>query len=242
MASPRHIAIVMDGNGRWAEARKRPRSMGHQAGVRTAKQLVRDCAERNIETLTLFAFSSENWRRPPGEVRRLMDLFLRALRREVEELDRNDVRLTFIGDRSKLATELREGMDRVERRTRANRGLRLVIAMNYGGRWDVTQATQQISERVAARELAPGDITEETLREHLCLVEHGDPDLLIRTGGEKRISNFMLWQLAYTELYFTDVLWPDFDAQELDRAIADFEHRQRRFGRLSDQLARTRSA
>ncbi|MDX1569080.1 MAG: polyprenyl diphosphate synthase [Xanthomonadales bacterium] len=242
MPTPDHIAIIMDGNGRWAEARKRPRSMGHQAGIRAAKQLVKNCAERNITTLTLFAFSSENWQRPAAEVRRLMDLFLRSLHREVDELDSNGVRLSFIGDRSRLSPELIEGMDRVEKRTAGNSRLRLVIAINYGGHWDITQAAAKLCRRTADGELDPDEITEETVRAELCLFEEGDPDLLIRTGGEKRISNFMLWQMAYTELYFSDVLWPDFDAAELDRAIEDYAHRQRRFGRLAEQLSRTRSA
>ena len=242
MPKPDHIAIVMDGNGRWAERRKRPRSMGHQAGMRSAKAIVRGCAERGIGTLTLFAFSSENWRRPPSEVRRLMDLFLRALNREVQELHENGVRLRFIGDRAPLAAELREGMDRVEQLTAGNSRLNLVIAMNYGGRWDMVQAARRVSEDVAAGRLAAADIDESVVASYFPLAELGDPDLLIRTGGEKRLSNFLLWQLAYTELFFSDTLWPDFDTAELDRAIDDYQHRQRRFGRIDTQLEQSRSA
>ncbi len=236
MALPGHIAIVMDGNGRWAESRNRPRSMGHQAGVRAARDIVRACGEQGIAALTLFAFSSENWRRPESEVRWLMDLFLRSLRREIDELHENRVRLRFIGDRRALSEELQSSMARVEARTAGNDGLSLNIAMNYGGRWDIANAARGVARAVAAGTLEPEDVDEEHLEPFFGLAGQAPPDLLIRTGGERRISNFLLWQLAYTELYFSDTLWPDFTREELALAIDDFGHRQRRFGRLGSQV------
>ncbi len=235
MNLPQHIAIVMDGNGRWAERRKRPRSFGHQAGVKAARRIVEACVEQGVSALTLFAFSSENWARPPTEVNRLMDLFMRSLNREVEDLNTNGVRLSFIGDRGPFSEDLRAGMERSEALTRDNRRLRLSIAVNYGGRWDCVQAARRVATDVATGELTVEAIDEATLASHFCLSDLPPPDLLIRTGGEQRISNFLLWQIAYCELYFCDTLWPDFNAAELKRAIADFGCRQRRYGRTGRQ-------
>ncbi len=232
MNLPRHIAIVMDGNGRWAQSRRRPRSFGHQAGVKAAREVVRVCAERRIEALTLFAFSSENWNRPANEVSRLMDLFMRSLNREVDELHGNKVRLRFIGDLAAFSPDLRHGMILSERKTAANPGLNLSIAVNYGGRWDVAQAAQKLAKRVSQGELAPEQVDERSLQSEFALADLPSPDLLIRTGGEQRISNFLLWQLAYTELYFCETLWPDFGPAQLQLALDDYASRQRRFGRV----------
>ncbi|MEO0421719.1 MAG: polyprenyl diphosphate synthase [Pseudomonadota bacterium] len=234
-ALPRHVAIIMDGNGRWATNRSLPRSAGHRAGVKATRAVVRACAERGIETLTLFAFSSENWERPRREVGLLMTLFAEALRNEVAELDRNDVRLEFIGNRDALNPQLQKLMVEAEQTTRENSGLRLVIAVSYGGRWDLTQAAKQLAADARDGKLDPDHIGEEHLHERLELTQLPDPDLFIRTGGERRVSNFLLWNLAYTELHFTDCLWPDFDAAALDEALEFFAHRERRFGRLVGQ-------
>ncbi|MDJ0657843.1 MAG: polyprenyl diphosphate synthase [Xanthomonadales bacterium] len=242
MNLPNHIAIVMDGNGRWAEQRHRPRTFGHQAGVRAARDIVKVCAQRHIRALTLFAFSSENWNRPVGEVKRLMDLFLRSIEREVDDLHRNGVRLRFIGDRTAFSPDLREGMARSELLTAANDGLQLAIAVNYGGRWDIAQAARQMASEVKAGHLDLDEISETNLARRFCLADFPEPDLLIRTGGERRISNFLLWQLAYTELYFCDTLWPDFDADALDQALSDFASRQRRFGRTGKQVKKVGNA
>jgi len=233
---PRHIAIIMDGNGRWAKKRFLPRTAGHRAGVISVRKVVESCAEKGIEALTLFAFSSENWRRPPQEVSVLMGLFLTTLERETERLRQNNVRLRVIGDRSALAGELQERIAAAEHLTRNNTGLNLAIAANYGGRWDILQATQSLAEEVARGALSPSQITGELLEARLALADLPQPDLFIRTGGEQRISNFLLWQLAYTELYFTPVLWPDFDQNALEQALLDYSSRQRRFGYTSEQL------
>ena len=233
---PRHIAIIMDGNGRWAEARRRPRSIGHRAGARAVNACIDACLADGIEVLTLFAFSSENWQRPKEEVGALMQLFLRALDREVDELHRRGVRVRFIGERSAFAPELQQRMDRAEQVTHANARLHLCIAANYGGRWDMAQAARALAEEVQAGHLAPDAIDENRLMPHFALSQLPAPDLFIRTGGEHRISNFLLWQLAYCELYFTDVLWPDFDAAALRTAIADFAGRERRYGKTSAQV------
>ncbi|MEM9531729.1 MAG: polyprenyl diphosphate synthase [Pseudomonadota bacterium] len=230
MNLPHHIAIVMDGNGRWAERRRRPRTFGHQAGVKAARRIVEVCAERGICALTLFAFSSENWNRPAQEVNRLMDLFLRSLNREVGELHENNVRLRFIGDLTAFSPDLHAGMAKSEEKTQHNQGLNLSIAVNYGGRWDVAQAARKLAERVARGEMTPNGINEQSLMAEFSLADLPPPDLLIRTGGERRISNFLLWQLAYTELYFCDTLWPDFGPAQLQIALEDFSSRQRRFG------------
>jgi len=227
---PRHIAVIMDGNGRWAAARALPRSAGHGMGVRTVKQIVEACLERRIEALTLFAFSSENWQRPREEVSMLMNRFLEALDQEIEGLHNNGVRLRFIGNLSQLSTALRERMESAMQLTADNQGMTLVIAVAYGGRWDIANATRELARRCAAGELQSDAIDEAAVHAHLALAGLPDPDLLIRTGGEQRISNFLLWNLAYTELYFCDTLWPDFGVRELDAAIEHFSRRQRRFG------------
>jgi undecaprenyl diphosphate synthase len=239
---PDHIAIVMDGNGRWAEQRKRPRNMGHQAGVKALKKTVEHCARVGVNTLTVFAFSSENWNRPRQEVSRLMELFLRALDKEVEFLDQNGIRLRFLGDRSAFMQELQQRMQQAETRTLGHSVMTLNVAVNYGGRWDIVQAARQLAEAAMAGRLAPGELSDELFAERLSTSGQADPDLLIRTGGEMRISNFLLWQCAYTELYFSPVLWPDFDATELDRAIAAFQSRERRFGLTGRQLKKARRA
>ena len=230
---PRHIAIIMDGNGRWAKRRLLPRVAGHRKGVEAVRATVRACVELGVEYLTLFAFSSENWRRPADEVSILMQLFIRALEQEVAKLDTNGICFRVIGDTSRFEKRIRELIADGERRTAGNDRLTLTVAANYGGRWDIAQAVQKLiaTEPAAARGFAP-----EALDPFLAMAYAPEPDLFIRTGGEQRISNFLLWQLAYTELYFTDVLWPDFDAQALAAAIASFQRRERRFGRTSEQL------
>ena len=227
---PTHVAVIMDGNGRWAQQRRRPRAFGHRAGVQAVRGLIKACLGRGIPCLTLFAFSSENWSRPRGEVSSLMDLFLRSLRKEADDLARNGVRLRFIGDRAAFADELQQAMRDVEQRTRENTQLQLNIAVNYGGRWDIVAAARSLAEQVRRGELDPAAIDSEVFHGQTSLAGLPDPDLLIRTGGEQRISNFLLWQSAYAELYFCDRLWPDFDEAALDQALADFRGRQRRFG------------
>lgn len=234
---PGHIAIIMDGNGRWAQQRGLPRGSGHKAGVRTLRDTVQNCASRAIHTLTVFAFSSENWSRPRHEVELLMELFLGSLRNEVDDLHRNNVRLEFIGDRTAFPAGLRDLIAASEARTAANNGLRLVIAANYGGKWDITQACRAIAIKVRDRLLQPDQIDEAQVRRHLSLPDIPEPDLFIRTGGEQRISNYLLWHCAYTELYFTDLLWPDFDAAALDAALEWYKGRQRRFGRINEPSA-----
>ena len=238
---PRHVAIIMDGNGRWASRRRLPRFAGHKAGVETVKEVVRACGEKGIEVLTLFAFSSENWRRPQEEVGLLMGLFMTALDQQVRKLHEHNIRLRIIGDRSAFSRTLQQRIEAAEALTGSNSGLNLVIAANYGGRWDVTQATRTIATRVRAGELDPDQVSSALLQSLLSLSDLPEPDLFIRTGGEKRVSNFLLWHLAYTELYFTDTLWPDFDRQAFDSALASFAMRQRRFGRTGDQVATVQS-
>ena len=233
---PVHVAVIMDGNGRWAKQRGKPRHAGHKAGVRSVRATVEAAAERGVGYLTLFAFSSENWRRPADEVGSLMTLFLESLRREVDELHRNDVRLRFIGAIDQLNDRLRRKMAAGEAKTAHNTGLRLQIAVAYGGRWDIARAARTLAGRVATGELDPAGVDEKALAGELQLAGIPDPDLMIRTGGEQRISNFLLWNLAYSELWFTDVLWPDFDKDEFDRALAAFAHKQRRYGCTGDQV------
>ena len=233
---PRHIAVIMDGNGRWAAARALPRPAGHRMGVKAVKQIVENCARRNVQVLTLFAFSSENWKRPKEEVSMLMSRFLQALDDEVADLHKNGIRLTFAGNLQQLSPALRERMEAARVLTAGNSKMTLVIAIAYGGRWDLACAARRLAERVVAGELRAEDIDEAQLGEQLALAGLPDPDLLIRTGGEQRISNFLLWNLAYTELYFCDTLWPDFDESELDAAIAHFGRRQRRFGLVPEQV------
>ncbi len=229
---PRHVAIIMDGNGRWAKKRFLPRVAGHRRGVETVREVVKACMERGIEYLTLFAFSSENWRRPPEEVSFLMQLFLRSLEQEVEKLDSNGIRFKVIGDLSAFDPRIVEHVRRGEELTRANTRLTLTIAANYGGRWDILQAANRCKEEDP---VAP--LTEDRLARFLSMAYAPEPDLFIRTGGEQRISNFLLWQLAYAELFFTDALWPDFGAEALEAAIASYQRRERRFGRTSEQLS-----
>jgi undecaprenyl diphosphate synthase len=233
---PRHIAIIMDGNGRWAKKRFLPRTAGHRAGVGAVRKTVEHCLARGIGALTLFAFSSENWRRPPQEVSLLMELFIATLDRETQKLHENGVRLRVIGDRSAFAPALQEKIAASEALTRPNSRITLSIAANYGGRWDVLQAARSLAESVGRGELRPEEIDGPMLESRLELADLPEPDLFIRTGGERRISNFLLWQLAYTELYFTSVLWPDFDERALDLALEDYASRQRRFGYTGDQV------
>lgn len=233
---PRHVAIIMDGNGRWARARGQPRRRGHRAGAESARAAIEVCAEEGVEALTLFAFSSENWRRPEGEIRTLMALFRRALERERQRVHDNNIRLRVIGQRDQFPVKLQESMAAAEALTVGNTGLQLNIAAGYGGRWDITQATQRIASLVALGQLAPESVDETTVRDHLCLGDIAEPDLFVRTGGEQRVSNFLLWQLAYTELYFTDTLWPEFRNDECREALRWFGRRRRRFGRTTEQL------
>ena len=232
-AVPRHIAIIMDGNGRWAKQRLLPRVAGHRKGVEAVRATVRSCVELGVEYLTLFAFSSENWRRPAEEVSILMQLFIRALEQEVAKLDANDIRFRVVGDTSRFEKRIRDLIAVAENRTVGNERLTLTVAANYGGRWDIAQAVQRL---IAAEPGAAHGFAPEALEPFLAMAYAPEPDLFIRTGGEQRISNFLLWQLAYTELYFSDVLWPDFDAQALAAAIASYQRRERRFGRTSEQL------
>ncbi len=232
-AVPRHVAIIMDGNGRWAKKRLLPRFAGHRRGVETVRAMVRTCLERGIEFLTIFAFSSENWRRPQEEVSLLMQLFVRALKDEVSKLHRNGVRLRVVGDLSRFDADLQALIRSSEERTAGNSRLILTVAANYGGRWDILQA---VNRMVLSEPEKRGEWTESDLAPHLAMSYAPEPDLFIRTGGEQRISNFLLWQLAYSEFYFTDVLWPEFDASAFDAALASFQQRERRFGRTSEQL------
>ena len=228
---PRHVAIILDGNGRWARSRMLPRIAGHRRGLEAVRATIGNCADRGIEFLTLFAFSSENWRRPAEEVALLMQLFQVALTSEVERMHKNGVRLKVIGDLQRFDPKIRKLVEQGEKVTAGNKRLTLTIAANYGGRWDLLQAINKIDKR---------PIDEAALAAHLSMNYAPEPDLFIRTGGEERISNFLLWQLAYTELYFTDTLWPDFDAEALDAAIASYRSRERRFGRTSEQVAESK--
>ena len=236
MDVPHHVAIIMDGNGRWAKSRSQPRHAGHRAGVKSVRETVETAAKRGVSFLTLFAFSSENWRRPQDEVSRLMSLFLEALQREVDELHRNNVRLRFVGERSQLKPKLVRKIEASERQTADNSGLNLLVAVAYGGRWDIVNAARQLAGKVASSELLVEDIDDEGFAGELALAGIPDPDLLIRTGGEQRISNFLLWNLAYSELYFTDCLWPDFRERQFDEAMFFYGMRQRRYGHTSEQV------
>jgi undecaprenyl diphosphate synthase len=231
---PNHIAVIMDGNGRWARKRFLPRVAGHKRGVETVRDLVKQCAQLNVKFLTLFAFSSENWRRPEDEVSFLMGLFMDALQREVAKLHENNIRLILIGDRSRFNKNLVAQIKASEKLTAKNTGLTLTIAANYGGRWDILQAANKM---IAKNPDKTEPFVEADLAPHLTMAYAPEPDLFIRTGGEKRVSNFLLWQLAYTELYFTDTLWPDFDAEAFQAAISSYQQRERRFGRTSEQLS-----
>ncbi len=231
---PQHIAVIMDGNGRWARERFLPRVAGHKRGMDAVLELVKACVDHNIAYLTLFAFSSENWRRPADEVSFLMSMFIQGLKREVAKLHENNIKLVLIGDRTRFNAELIEQIELSERLTANNTGLTLSIAANYGGRWDILQAVNKMHSTMPTH---IGEYDEEHLASHLAMHYAPEPDLFIRTGGEKRISNFMLWQLAYTELYFTDTLWPDFDESAFNLALASYQNRERRFGRTSEQVS-----
>jgi len=234
-AIPRHVAIIMDGNGRWASKRLMPRVAGHSEGLGAVRKIVQECRKLGVEYLTVFAFSSENWRRPPEEVGFLMKLFLKSLKGEVSRLAENDISLRLIGDLSRFDSAIQEMVQFSEEKTAECKALTLTIAANYGGRWDILQAMRRCL--AANPDMKSEDISEELLQPHLSMAYAPEPDLFIRTGGEQRVSNFLLWQLAYTELYFTDVLWPDFNEAELHKAFDWFSQRERRFGRTSAQLA-----
>ncbi|MGB5166626.1 MAG: isoprenyl transferase [Woeseiaceae bacterium] len=233
---PTHVAVIMDGNGRWARKRGLPRHAGHRAGVKAVRATVETAAERGVRYLTLFAFSSENWNRPQEEVSKLMGLFVEALRREVAELHRNNVRLRFIGAREQLSDSLLGKIAAAEEKTAQNTGLELLVAVAYGGRWDIVTAVRRLATRVASGELDAALIDDDALAAELQLAGVPDPDLLIRTGGEQRISNFLMWNLAYAELFFPTVLWPDFDATHLDEALQFYAQRERRYGHTSEQV------
>jgi undecaprenyl diphosphate synthase len=236
VVAPQHLAIIMDGNGRWARRRALPRQAGHRAGIKPVRAVVELCASSGVETLTLFAFSSENWRRPVDEVRGLMTLFVDALEREVADLDANGIRLKFIGDLDALNPALRRTTDAAVRKTERNTRMDLVVAVAYGGRWDLAQAARKLAMDAAAGKLDPRKIDEAAVAAALQTAACPNVDLLIRTGGEKRISNFMLWEIAYAEVYFSDILWPDFTAAELRKAFEFYARRQRRFGRTGEQI------
>jgi undecaprenyl diphosphate synthase len=233
---PVHVAVIMDGNGRWARNRSRPRHSGHRAGVRSVRRTIQHAARVGVRHLTLFAFSSENFRRPPDEVSALMALFFEALQREIAELHRNNVRLEFIGERDRLTPRLVDRISAAEAATANNDGLHLIVAIAYGGRWDIAEASRRLAQKVQDGNLAVASIDEKALAAEMQLANLPDPDLLIRTGGEQRVSNFLLWNLAYAELWFTEVLWPDFDEAEFDRALAFYRQRQRRYGHTGEQL------
>ncbi len=235
-ARPRHVAVIMDGNGRWAKKRGLPRPAGHHAGVQSVRATVESCARMGIEALTLFAFSSENWKRPADEVTSLMNLFVQALDREIDSMHRNGIRVRFIGERTLLNADLQQRIASAEQRTAANTGMQLLIAVAYGGRWDLVQATRKLAQQCVQGGRTPDSIDEADISAHLELHDVPEPDLFIRTGGERRISNFLLWNLAYTELYFTDVLWPEFNEAELQVALRYFAERQRRFGLTGEQV------
>ena len=233
---PRHVAIIMDGNNRWAKARRLKGVAGHKAGVDAVRSVVETCAREGVEVLTLFAFSSENWRRPKDEVSALMKLFVFALEREVRKLHRNNICLRIVGDRSEFSATLQELMAKAEELTCNNTRMTLVIAANYGGHWDIAQAARQLAGQVKAGQLQPSDITDDLIQQHLSIGDLPMPDLMIRTAGEQRRSNFMLWHLAYTELYFSPVFWPDFKEDEMRKALQAYAGRQRRFGQTDDQI------
>ena len=235
---PRHVAVIMDGNGRGAQRRALPRHLGHRAGAKAVRATVEGCARRGVEVLTIFAFSSENWQRPQDEVTRLMELFVESIDKEVDELHRNGIRVRFIGDLSRLRAVLGAKIAAAEARTAANQRMTLFIAVSYGGRWDIVEAARRLAARVVTGEIKPEAIDETLFADQLQLAGTPEPDLFIRTGGEQRISNFLLWNLAYSELYFCDTLWPDFDDAALDAALRFYASRQRRFGLTDAQAAR----
>ena len=239
---PKHVAIIMDGNGRWAEKKGSPRITGHKAGVETVRSVIQTCVEKGIEVVTLFAFSSENWRRPKKEVSLLMSLFLVALQREVKKLHKNGVRLKIVGDISAFDNKIQTQIKKSVELTKDNKKLVLNIAANYGGQWDITQAVKSLAKKVESGSLKAEEITSDLISQNLCMSDLPEPDLFIRTGGEQRISNFLIWQLAYSELYFTDTLWPDFDRQAFELALESFAGRQRRFGHTGEQIEKMKNA
>lgn len=233
---PRHVVIIMDGNGRWAKQRGQLRIAGHKAGVATLRNIVRECASRKIEALTVYAFSSENWKRPGAEVSRLFELFMTSLKKEVDELHKNNIRLRFIGDLKVFPANLQTQIAKATKKTEQNTGLQFTVAINYGGRWDITNAFRRLAIEIEAGRVTPDEIDEALITSYVSLSDVPEPDLFIRTGGEMRISNYLLWQTAYTELYFTECLWPDFDNKEFDAALSWYAGRERRFGCTSEQL------
>ena len=239
---PKHFAIIMDGNGRWAQKRGFPRVAGHKAGVETVRSVITTCVEKGIEVVTLFAFSSENWRRPEKEVSLLMGLFLMALEREVKKLHKNGVRLKIVGNVSAFNEKIQKSIIKAEELTKDNKVLVLNIAANYGGQWDITQSVKSLATKVENGELKADEITPELISQNLSMSDLPEPDLFIRTGGEQRISNFLIWQLAYSELYFTDTLWPDFDKRAFGEALKSFASRQRRFGHTGEQIEKMKNA
>ncbi|QIR14946.1 isoprenyl transferase [Shewanella aestuarii] len=238
---PKHVAIIMDGNGRWAQNKGMPRVMGHKAGVKAVRRVVSAASQLGIESLTLFAFSSENWRRPDKEVSLLMELFFNVLQREVKRLDKNQVKLNIIGDTSRFSARLQKQIAQAEEKTLNNTGLILNVAANYGGRWDIMQAAQKVAQKVESGEMTSSQMTEEAINQHLCMQNQSEVDLMIRTGGDYRISNFILWQAAYAELVFTETLWPDFDENAFHHTLATFASRQRRFGLTGSQIEQIRA-
>ena len=233
---PKHVAIIMDGNGRWAKQQGKRRTFGHKKGAEAVRRAVSFARRNGIQSLTLFAFSSENWNRPAAEVSLLMELFINVLKKEADKLKQNDIKLQVIGDKTQFSSRLRKHIEQTEEMTAECRGMTLNIAANYGGQWDITQATRKVATAVANNELAASDITERTFERYLCLADQAKPDLLIRTGGEQRVSNFLLWQIAYAEFYFSPILWPDFDDQAFASAVAEFAQRERRYGLTSEQI------
>lgn len=233
---PKHVAIIMDGNGRWAQQQGKPRVWGHKNGVESVRGAVRFCRKLKISSLTLFAFSSENWRRPEDEISTLMELFMLVLTKEVKKLHKNDVKLNIIGERSRFSEKLQKKIAEAEELTKGNVSLQLNIAANYGGQWDIAQASQKVTQKVLEGKLSIEDVTEEEIAKHVCLADQPELDLLIRTGGDERISNFLLWQTAYSELYFSDTLWPDFGEDQFSDAVAAFVSRERRFGCTGSQI------
>lgn len=233
---PEHIAIIMDGNGRWAKKHNKPRIFGHRNGVLTVRKVTEAAAELGVSVVTVYAFSTENWKRPPLEVSALMGLLVETLRKEINALNKNDIRLTAIGDLNQLPDKTRRALEEGIEKTKGNTRMTLNLALNYSGRWDILKACKQVISKVEAGDLKPGDLDEKTFGQHLSTAEFRDPDLMIRTSGENRISNYLLWQMAYTELYFTDAYWPDFSDEELYKAIIDYQLRERRFGKTSEQI------
>lgn len=234
--SPKHIAIVMDGNGRWAKKRLLPRKAGHLEGLKALKKVIQACLQFDVKTLTVFAFSSENWQRPETEVSTLMELFLNSLQSEIEPLHENGIRINFLGQIERFQPKLRASIQSAQNLTQKNNNLELNVALSYGGRWDIAQACRTLCQRVESGEINSQNVDETMLSQHLATHSLDEPDLFIRTAGEQRLSNFLIWQLAYTELYFTDVLWPDFDADKLENAIEHFSYRQRKFGLTQEQV------